>query len=108
LLSVFPPDGVAHVVAFVLNSPVLANMSVHLGGCRVLAAGEDKRVFFADSGSVESEDVTTNTRDLLALVLGLRMTKALISSPWTSSGLPVTATSETSRWEISTSSISRG
>ena len=38
----------------------------------------------------------------------LRMTYALISSPWLSFGTPTTAARDTSSWVISTSSTSRG
>ena len=51
LAVVFPVDGVADVMAFVLYSPVAADVPVHVGGGHLLCfpAGEDESMFLADA-----------------------------------------------------------
>src|SRR6266487_6420388 len=66
LVVVLPPGRVAHVMALVLDSPVLADVGVQVGGADPAggAAGDDERVFLADSRAVEGADVAADAADL--------------------------------------------
>src|SRR5438477_10765272 len=59
---VFPVDGVADVVAFVLYSPVAAGIPVHVGGgdLSCFPAGEDEGVFLADAAAGDLEYLTAD------------------------------------------------
>ena len=65
LVVVFPPGGVADVVALVLDSPVFAHVGVQVGGAGEFsrAAGDDEGELLARGGFVETEDVAADTRD---------------------------------------------
>src|SRR5207248_9562131 len=66
LVRVFMPSGIAHVVAFVLNSPMLADIFVQIGRFHVIdsATGDDPCVLFAEPGSGEAKYLAAYTRDL--------------------------------------------
>src|SRR6266699_1438785 len=67
LIMIFPVYGVADVVAFVLDSPVIADVPVDVGGGHLLLApaSKDEGVFFADAVAGYFEGLAAYAGNLL-------------------------------------------
>ena len=60
--GLLPVYGIADVVAFILNSPVAADVPVHVRGIHLscFPAGKDEGVFLADTVAGNLEDLTAD------------------------------------------------